>query len=287
MVNRNKSGLLQRFGCVILVLAMVLCLAACGGGKKPLRAPEKDAAVPTVSMKTAYGTLDFPEQLQDNMRHMEISENGIIIEVFYMISAVGEKEVFRIYYADSQAGTHLGYLTTDAGEIPVSYALCQYADEDFADEDERNLYYSMMDAFSVVINSIHANAQFSEHKAVEPVADQEAKLRYWTLTLPENVHFTETEENGNYRVDFYGELSSERVDLYMIGLGDFEAETMLGLYDVKGVQKPVMVQTYSLDEYENWPEEDQTVLYEMMASVNTVIQTIVADKNFVMPEPGT
>lgn len=274
----------RRCGCVLLALVMVFCFAACGGGdQEPLRAPSSNGDVAVISIETAYGTLSFPEELAGSMRHMEVTENNTAMQVFYMMTATGEKELFRIFYADTQSGTHLGYLTTDTGEIPMSYTICEYADEDFADAEERKLYYNMMDAFTVVINSIYADERFSETRVVAPVGDHEVSMKYWKVTLPDNVQYTETEENGNYRADFFGEVSGERIDLYMIGLGDLEADAMIGLFTVKGEQKPVMVKTFSLEDYSTWPEEEQTVIYQMMDSVNDVIQVIAEDKNFGAP----
>ena len=289
MRNKNSSAwVFKRSLCVALAVVLLLSLAACGSkAQEPLRAPDaQNAAVATVAIETAYGTLAFPEELQDHLHHVEAIEGSIAMEVFYMTGQEGEKELFRIYFADAQAGTHVGYLTVDGLEIPVSYSICEYADEDFSAEEERQLYYSMMDAFTVVMNSIHDNPNFSQTRAVAPVGDQEAKLRYWKVTLPENVHFTETEENGNYQVTFYGEVSGERIDLYRIGLGEMESESTIGLYTVDGVQMPVVIQTYSLEAYDGWPEEERMVIYNMMASINTVIQSIVTDKNYSEAEAG-
>lgn len=276
-----------RIASLALAAILMLPLAACGGkDQEPLRAPESTAAATTVAIETVYGPMAFPENLYSSVRHMEVTEGKTAMEVFYMVSEEGEKELFRIYFADDDMGTHMGYLTVDGTELPVSYSVCEYADENFANEEERKLYHSMMDAFSVVINSFYEDTRFSETRAVAPVGEREVKLRYWKLILPENVRYTETEENGNYCVEFYGEVSGERIDLYMIGLGDLEGESMLGLYKIKDKQIPIMVRTGNMEEYENWSEEEQTIIYNMMASLNTVIQTIVADENFAEPEPG-
>lgn len=284
--NSAAVSVWRRALCVWLITILVMGLAACGGEERePLRAPE-ETAVPTIAIETVYGTLAFPETLQDNLRHMEVTDGSIAMEVFYMVAAAGEKELYRIHYADAQVGTLVGYLTIDGKEIPVSSSTCEYTDEAFADEEERKLYYSMMDAFSTVMNSLYADPRFNETRAAEPVGEQEIKLRHWKVTIPENVQYVEKEENGTYQVDFYGEVSGEQIRLFMIGLGNIEAETMLGMYTVDGIQKPIMVEVYSMEQYAMWPEEDQTIIYKMMESLNTIIQTIVTDKNFVEPASG-
>lgn len=283
--NKKISADFRRWLSLVLAAVVLLGMTACSGKKQePLRAPT-EAASATASIETVYGTLAFPEELFPKLRHMEVTEGAIAMEIFYMIGQEGEKELFRIHYADAQAGTHMGYLTTDGGEIPVSYSICEYSDEDFQEED-RELYYGMMNAFSVIMNSIHDDPRFSETRKQEPVAERDVKLRYWKVTLPENVQYEESQDGDTYRVEFYGEVSGERIDLFMVGLGELEAETMLGLYTVDGVQKPVMVQTGDLSVYDIWPEEERMIINQMMEALNTVVQTIVADENFAEPTSG-
>lgn len=281
MREDKKTGFsFRRSMCGWLALVLGLGLVACGEAQEPLRAPTEDAAAATFTIETMYGTLEYPEALRANLRHMEVTEDAVAMEVFYMLGAGGEREIYRIYYADAQVGTHLGYLTTDNGEISVTYSFCEYDDEDFVDEEERKLYYSMMDAFSTVANSIHDDERFSENRAGTPVGSREVKLRYWNVTLPENVLYEETVEEDTYRVDFYCELSGERVALYYIGLGDMDAETVLGMFRADGVQKPVAVGTYDLMGYEQWPEEVQSTIHQMMESINDVIQVITSSQDF-------
>lgn len=275
--NKMNGICCQHVRNILLIVTIMLLLVACGKKQEPMRAPED---VKTVSIETSYGYLAFPEETFESLHHMEVTDGVTVMEVFYMVTQEGELELFRIYFDDENMGTPVGYLTVDGIEVPVSYSLCEYADEDFVDEETRKLYHSMMNGFSVVVNSIYEDTRFSETRAVEEIGDREVKLRHWKVTLPENVQYTETDENGNYRVDFFGIVGGERIDLYMIGLGDIEGETTLGTYTVNGVQKAIVVQTYDMGPYDIWPEEDRTVIYNMMNSINSVIQTIVEDKNY-------
>ena len=234
----------------------------------------------TVEIETVYGPIQFPEILFGNMHHEEAVQDDIAVEVFYMVSSVGNLEVFRIYYADPDVGAHLGYLTTDAGEISVTYALCEYADEDFPSEEDRVLFYNMMGAFSVVTDSIQKDERFSELRAIEQVDSSETKLRYWNVTLPDNVKYEENETDGSYRVDFYAIMGDMRIDLYYLGIGELEADTVLGYFDVNGRQKPVVVGSSNMDAYDNWSDEERLIIYNMMDSLNGVIEDIVTHKNF-------
>lgn len=268
----------RRLICVCMSVMLVLTLAACGS-KVPLQAPT-EITPSTVSIETAYGALEFPEELYPDLRHVEVVEGSVAMEIFYMLYAGGEREVYRIYYADPQSGTLAGYLQTDDGDISVSFSLCEYTDEIFPKDEERQLYYSMMDAFSVIMNSIVADERFSETRHQEAAATRDVALRYWTVTLPENILYTESEESGNYRVDFYAELSGERVELYMIGLGDLEGDTTLGMYTVGDTQRPVVIKTYDQSAYDDWPQEGKIALHQMMDTLNDVIQAITENENF-------
>ena len=277
----NQCGLIKcRYICLCITAILMIGLTGCGNTRQePLRAPTENTDT-LVTIETAYGTLSFPEELVGNIRCIEVDEGSIAMNVFYMVTAEGEKELYRIHYADDQVGTLMGYLTTDKGEISVSYSVCEYQDQDFANDEERRLYHSMMDAFSVILNSIYADSRFRETKTVEPVNNSEIKLRYWNVTLPENVRYSETEENGNYQVDFYGEVSGERIRLYRISLGESETGNVLGWYNVEGVRKPVMIQTYDLTAYELWPEEDYAAVCRMMDTINNVILAITQSEQF-------
>lgn len=101
-------------------------------------------------------------------------------------------------------------------------------------------------------------------------------MRFWSLTLPDNVMWEESETNGVYRVDFYGMIEDKRIDLYFVGLGEMEADTKLGYFTVDGVQMPIMVGNSELVAFDSWSKEDQRVIYDMMDSINLVIQQIVA-----------
>ena len=270
----------RRCLCVYLAVLMMLSFSGCRTVNREGSLAPPAGVDEVISIETAYGALDFPKELNESIQHMEVNEGSATLEVFYMVTAEGEKELYRIHYADDWGGTLIGYLSTDGGEISVSYSVCQYTDEDFTNAEDRELYHSMMDAFSVILNSIYADSRFSETKTVEPVNNSKAKLRYWNVTLPENVRYSETEENGNYAVEFYGEVSGERISLYRISLGGSETGNVLGWYNVEGVRKPVMIQTYVLTAYELWPEEDYAAVCRMMDTINNVILVITQSEQF-------
>ena len=274
---KKEKYVRQRGICLLTLLLMLAGLTACTKNRDPLKAPlEVEYMQKTVEIQTLYGTIAFPELLADNIRHEETIEGNIALEVFAMVNETSEREVFRIYFGAADMGEHLGYLITDIGEIPVTFAVCEYTEEDFFTEDERILYDNIMAAFTIVLNSIQSDERFSELRSMEEVGEQGAQMRFWSLTLPDNVMWEESETNGIYRVDFYGMIEDKRIDLYFVGLGEMEADTKLGYFTVDGVQMPIMVGNSELVAFDSWSKEDQRVIYDMMDSINLVIQQIVA-----------
>ena len=256
-------------------------LVSCSAEQEPLRASDSSTMV---SIETVYGMFNFPEDRVANLKHVEVTEGNVAMEVFYMVDQGGEKELFRVYFADPQMGNHMGYFSEDGKEIPITYSLCEYEDSTFSSEEERRLYYSMMEGISILMNSIYEDDRFSEIRTIETVGNREIKLRYWKVELPDNVQYVETEEDGVYCVNFYGEAGGEKINLYMIALGNIEVETILGWYTVDGRQLPVGVRTFNIEAYDSWSKEDRIVLSNMMNSLNTVINGITGDKNFSMLE---
>jgi len=49
---------------------------------------------------------------------------------------------------------------------------------------------------------------------------------------------------------------------------------------VDGVKKPVSVESFDLGERETWSEDDYAAAYQMMDTINHVIETITQSKQF-------
>ena len=273
--------MLRRSLCMVALLVALMGTTACTNNKDPLNAPlEVENMQKTVKIQTQYGPIQFPSVLADNMRHVETTEGGIALEVFYMTSEHGEREVFRIYFGAPDMGEHLGYLTIDGKEISVTFALCDYSEDDFSNENDQILFSNMMAAFTVVTNSIMNDSRFSELKAIEQIDVQAVELRYWTVTLPENIHVEESADDNLYRADFYGIFGGENILLYSFQLGDQLLASVLGTYMVDDTAKPVSLEVSEFTQRDNWSEEDQIRLYNMMDTINDVIQAIMSNSEF-------
>lgn len=70
------------------------------------------------------------------------------------------------------------------------------------------------------------------------------------------------------------------VPLYRVCIGEEQAKSFLGYYEVDGVKKPVSVETFELGEWDSWSEDDYAAAYRMMDTINHVIDTIMSSEQF-------
>lgn len=283
-----------------LFLIVAVVLIACGNNTavestQPSVVPEpvETGSVGTeqpkqvlVEVQTKYMVLSYPESYIDVLSHQEVVSDTVAMEIFSMNVKTGTLELFRIYFGDETVGNTAGYLNVDGSEIPVTYTICQYNDDEFADEDTRMLYYETMNCFNDIMSGMLADDRFHVEKAEVQVESKAINLSYWSVTLPANMECDESEENGQYRVSFYGNVAGEKVALYTIYLGDPGVETVLGTYNVDGKAKILSVESYEIIPAEGWTDEEQEAAYAMLATINDVLQTIMSSENFSeqMPE---
>lgn len=283
---------------VVLLLAAAVMLAACGNEAAPeATQPSGEKVDQTVgstaestdvtqlqqelvTIQTQYLSLSYPETYADVLLHQEVTADAVTMEIFSMKADNRTLELFRIFFGDETVGSIAGYLSVDGQEIPVTYTICQYNDEEFTDEETRAQYYETMNCLNDIMGTLEADDCFQTEKKEHPVENTETVLTYWTVTLPETMEYEEFEENGLYKVACYGNVAGERIALYTIYIGDPGAETVLGTYDVNGEAKKLSVESYEIIPAESWTDEEQASAYAMMATVNDVIQTIMSSENF-------
>lgn len=238
----------------------------------------------SVQIQTKYLTVLYSDIYDDYLLHQEVSSEDVTMEIFSMSEDNTVRELFRIYFGDETMGIVSGYLTVDNIEVPVTYTICQYNDEDFADEEARKLYLETMNCFDDIMNSIQADDRFCTEKAVAPVNSKDATLTYWTFTLPETMEYEE-ENNGRYEIRFYGNVAGEKIALYTIFIGEPCGNTVLGTYALNGNKLILSVESYSLVPQENWRDEDTMSAYMMMGTINDVLQIITSSENFSEETP--
>lgn len=240
----------------------------------------------SLSVETAYGDLKFPEETGAQLQHREVSEDGVVMEIFSMLYKETEMELFRIYYGDAGEANIIGMLKTENGDIPVAVTVCEYAEEDFADADTQEQYNVMMEGLESVIKSIWDDSRFMEPQDVV-VKEVEKQLKLWNVQLPENMEWEETTGENSYQVVFYGNANGERRKYYAVAIGEPTLETVLGSYQYEDTALVVSVESYDLPDPDGWPENAIAEMYMTMGSINDVIQAIMESEDFTEQIPET
>lgn len=233
-----------------------------------------------VVMQTKYLDLSYPEIYADVLLHQEVISDMTTMELFSLKTHGGTMELFRIYFGDETVGSVAGYLSLDGTEIPVTYTICQFNDDEFPDEEVRALYYDTMNCFNDLMDSLQADDRFHTQKVQTPVENTEIVLSYWSFILPKTMECEEYDSNRQYKVTFFGNVSGDRVALYTICLGEPSVETVLGTYFINGEAKILSLESYDIIPTGEWTDESQEAAYDMMATVNDVLRVIMSDENF-------
>lgn len=248
-----------------------------GGNSEQTASP--DVLPEFVTIEALYGPMQFPGAYSENLEHLEVIEDDITMEVFYMLFGNTKVELFRIYFGDPTTGNKIGLLKTDKGEIPITISVPQYDTDFWTNEEAETLYFSMMDGMNILLNSIRSDSRFAE-ESIPEIQVTDTKLTYWTFPISEGMEYEEIIEGDSYKAVFYGNIGAERIRLYTVYLGDSAAEGILGTYTVDGVAKPVSIKTDDMSRIEELPEADREIAYRMMGTINDVFQTIVNSENF-------
>lgn len=233
----------------------------------------------TIQIITKYVSFFYPDKYSEVLQHREVVSEEIVMEIFSMVVNESPVELFRIYFGDEAMGITCGYLTVDGVEIPVTYTICQY-DDNFFDEETKNIYFETMNCFNDIMDSIQSDRRFSIEKAVTPVINTDAVCTYWSFSLPETMEYEERNSSDKYELRFYGNVAGEKIALYTIVLGDTEDNTVLGTYALNGSKKYLKVESYPIEPLESWTDEETELAYTMMGTVNTVLQTIMSNENY-------
>lgn len=237
-----------------------------------------------IEIETPYLTLKFPEEDSAALIHEEEHVGDAVVEVFYMKTEGDDFPLYRIDFGDENAGDWLGILKTDEKEIPVTYTVFSATEKELESLNlQSEIYSALMNDFNVLLNCIYEDSRFSSEKVNDVVEDRELKLTYWDLTLPENISCSEETTDGTYQADFYTEIQGTQVLLYSVYIGDKEAETTLGKYEIDGNWKPLSIESSDLSDGE-WTDEELLTVYQMMDTINYVIETISQSEQFTSGE---
>ncbi len=267
----------------VIVLVLFLCLGGDSEQKESTASTSGVAKEEQIRIDTAYVPLYFPGAYRDFLLNEQQCEADVIAECFYLVYQGTKTEVFRIYFGNEKLSPE-GYLHMEKGVIPVSVVAAKVADVKFVNEEAQELYYRLLEQMNAVVETIRADARFSENSGVAPET-QELAVYDWTLALPSGVECEQTQEGEVLRAEFYGTVSGQRVRLYSITLGDIQSESVIGYYSMDGAARPVSVQPDELAYLDGMSEEDQMSVFALMETLNDVVQSIMSSENFTQDSP--
>ena len=298
---------LQRILCIATAAVVVLCLPACTQSHTENTVPTvvvpetqemTETTVPgdpetiateqvldNMIIKTHYMDLLIPRVYMEGVKHSEVLQDKVAMEIFTLISGETQIELFRLYFGDEARGTLAGYLDVEGVLVPVTFEVTEY-DGVFPNEQIKEHYFQVMNGFNAVLDCVYGNKAFSETKNNDLVGSDDANMRYWTVELPENISWEEIVGDTLYRVNFYGVLHNERILLYSIGFGEMDADYSIGTFLVDGEERIINVRISELPVTDEWTDEEISTGYRMLETVNDVIDAIMSSENFSeqMPE---
>lgn len=275
-ISKRKSVRITLLICAVVVLAIAITLVAGYAGRK------NEPEIPACKINTPYIDLVLPVELEKVISSDESAYGSIYTRGFYM--SYGEKELplWRVDFGDANAGDWVGLLKTDKGDIPVTMTGFAIDAEELAalGEEGSQLYSVCMQAYIVMQDGIMSDSRFSPDRPLAVGEDTSVELTYWTVTLPNTMTVSENTADGNYEAVFSAEVVGEMVPLYRVCIGELQAESFLGYFEIGGVKQPVSVEAFELAERANWSEDDYAAAYRMMDTINDVINTIMSSKQF-------
>lgn len=233
-----------------------------------------------IEITTPYITLKFPEKDSEALIYEEEKTGDTITEVFYMKTEGEDLPLYRLDFGDENAGDWLGIIKTEEKEIPVTYTVFTLSDEELEKlGKQEETYTELMNDFNVLLNSIHEDSRFSSEKEIDLGKDVNLKLTYWDLKLPEKITCSETVTDDAYQADFYTEIKGDQVNLYSVYIGEQQGTTILGQYKIDGVWKTISIESNDLGN-DKWSDEELREAYQMMDTINSVIETITKSRQF-------
>lgn len=256
---------------VALILVALLCAVMSG-----IAVAEQESASLDLTLGCGVA-LQIPGEYAENFAHSQKVHFTPVTEVFSV--RVGDEEIplYRIDFGNEAVGEWLGVIQTEEGDIPVTYTLYSLSEEKIAamDAEDLDAYYAGMENFNLVMDAIHADPRFAAQAASGVGENRELALEHWTLMLPEKITCEETSDGGVYTAAFYGRIRGEKTGLYTVTIGG-DAANAVGAYE----DKPLSVEIHEPGLNVFWTEVDYETAYQMLETVNTVMDAITADENF-------
>lgn len=206
--------------------------------------------------------------------------NGDVHTVsFYMQHGEQSIPLYRLIMGDAGTGEWLGRLVDDTMDVPLTYLAYTIREEELAET-----YGTLMELFSKILNDVSADPRFIPEKSLTVGADQGVTLAHWNLELPSDITWEETTGDNSYTAVFYATIRGQSIPLYRVQIGEETVQTVLGQYMLNGQALPLSVETYSLPEDAGWTEEDTSLAYHLMNTINELIPAIMSSEGFVIAD---
>lgn len=278
MEKKEKQTKKGKLAVIILCIAAIVMTVVFVSGKNTLfQAGNK-------RIELEYGfSIQIPAKYAEMVEHTEDRFQNRITDVFVMKTAEADISLYSISFGDRESGDWLGQLNIDGIGVPVTYTMFQLDEESLEKLDEKGVeaYEALRESFSELLNTVTADPRMMKDEAPENVVlGQEVEMTYWKVILPEAVQFEETNRDGVYQADFYGEILENQVMLYSVRIGGDSLQTELGLFEVGGEKKTVSVESTTLSDQNNWTQKEYETVYRMMDTINDVINAIMSSKQF-------
>lgn len=270
----------------LILISLVTVLAIIWGNvvdnENTLSEMVQDEELKHETIKSKYIDLQILSECAAHIEHKQEIDGDVISDMFYMRTGTISTPVFSFSFGDEKAGDWLGMLSVSEKNIPVTYTVFMITDEELIalGEGAVDIYAKLLECFNCIVDGIYSNDGFSANKPLKLGKMQENIMSYWTVTLPSEMVWYETNENGNYLADFSGYVCGERIPLYCVCIGNEVVDSVLGTLKIDGVEKKVSVKCYDLGERSDWTEEDFATAYLMMDTINDVIQQITQSELF-------
>lgn len=259
---------------------------ATGSREDSLSAEDADKPEAYVSIEIAHGiTLQYPVEYAGMLSHKQEKNGEAITETFSMKMEGIDTQLYQIHFGNEKAGEWLGTLLEEGKEVPVTYTIFLMSSEelDKREAEFADAYYLLLDSVNDALSSILADDRLVTDVKNSEVSDNQNKsagMLDWSVYLQEGMSWSEFSEAGNDQVVFYGNVQEERFELFTVHIGTSDEGNPLGMYNLNGENKTVYVEVHELGQHENWSDDDYDAAYELMETVNTIVDAIVESENF-------
>lgn len=226
-------------------------------------------------------SLEMPVEYADNFQHAQKVHFTPVTEVFSMTIDDKEIPLYRIDFGNESIGEWLGVIRMEEYDVPVTYTLYPLSEEEVAAMDAEALdsYYASMENFNFVVEAIHADPRFVDRDFTAVGENRELELEHWTVMLPDGITCDETHADGVYTATFFGRIHGDKTALYTVMIGG-DAADPVGMYNLSGEEKAVSLEIHQPEMNVFWSEADYEAAYQMLETVNAVMDAIMADENF-------